>query len=185
MTSVKKDSRQRKPLPQRLRLFPSATTLSGQTRHHVDGSLVITNKMIIEIDMENDTTTDTSRVRDSISSVSVSARQSMSTLSTIESQLPPYSSLSRANSAHSSFSRITSNTSLSRIASPPSIQSPAPSSIALTSKYDSNYMVTTDNNNPNRCKIENINKRNKRKEEGGIFQFNILFLLFESEKSSH
>ena len=159
-------------------------TLSGQTRHPVDGDFTIINEMIIKIDMENNATTDTSRLRDFIS-VSVSAWQTTSTLSAIQSQSPPYSSLSRANSAHSSFSRTTSSTSLSKIASPPSIQSPTSSPIALTSKSDSISMVTTDDNNPNHRKIENINKRNKRKEEGGIFQFNILFLLFESEKSSH
>ena len=134
--------------------------------------------MIIEIDMENDANTETSRVHDSISSVLGSTRASTSTLFTTELQSLPTSSLSKANSTTSSFSRITSNTSsISIIASHTvtspivrhSIQSPTHSSITTTSKNDSNYMVTSDDNNPNRCKNENLNKRNKRRKKVSYF----------------
>ena len=149
MTGVKKESHQRKPSPPRLRQSPDAITLSKRTRPTADGDCVIPGEVIIEIDMDNDATTDTSRVFDSVSSVSGSALPSASTLSTTESQSPRVSSFSRTNSTLSPFSRIDSSISSvsimpsPRVASPnitTTVLSPAISSIVTTSKSDSTLL---------------------------------------------
>ena len=72
MTGVKKESHQRKPSPRRQRQLPNVAALSKASSDpdHDDGSGIISNEMIIEIDIENDTTTDTSQITDSVSSLS-------------------------------------------------------------------------------------------------------------------
>ena len=85
MTGVKKESHQRKPSPRRLRQSPHATNPSKRTRPTSDGDCIIPGEVIIEIDMDVGATTDTSRIFDSISSVSGTALPSATTLSTTES----------------------------------------------------------------------------------------------------
>ena len=91
MTSVKNESHQYQPSPRRLQQSPNVTILVNRTMHPADGDFIIISEMIIEIDMENDATTNTSRVLDSIYSISGSALPLKSTLSTTES--PPTSSI--------------------------------------------------------------------------------------------
>ena len=97
MTGVKKESHQHKTSPRRLQQSPDAITLSIRTRPPADIICIIPSEVIIEINMDNDATTDKSRVFDSVSSFSGSDLLSASTLSTTESQSPRLSSFSRTN----------------------------------------------------------------------------------------
>ena len=101
MTGVKKESHQRKPSPRRQRQLSNVAALSKASSDpdHDDGGGIISNEMIIEIDIENDNTTGTSQITDSLSSVSGSVP--LSTSSATES--PPSSTISRVTSKTSSL----------------------------------------------------------------------------------
>ena len=172
MTGIKKESHQRRPSPRRIRKSSIASTPVNPAISPVNDDCLIDSDMIIEIDISNNATTHTSRVNDSISSISGSAIPSASTLPANEST--PTSSISRTNSTLSSFSRVGGSiSSLSRSSphvSSPIIttgQSPSLSSIVTTTKHD--IQSTIVNNNPNLNNVENINKRNKRRKRVTYF----------------